>query len=152
MRQNEAFLENPFRVDGLEMRHYMQKEGEQLMVDPETSELLSVRRVPRNKEQLHDTKVYTKLFTDNIDTFMTLPGAGMKLLLYGMCKVRPLQDSIFLNVDDCLLVCGFKSVTSYREGVKALIDARILARKVGSYMEYWVNPNVFFNGNRLRLV
>ena len=95
MKTNVAFLENPFRVEGLEMRQYTQKVGEQLMVDPETNELLSVRRLPRNKEQLNDTKVYTKLFTDNLDAFMTLPSTGMKLLLYGMCKLRPLQDSIF---------------------------------------------------------
>ena len=152
MRNNAAFLENPFRVEGLEMRQYVQKTGEQLMLDPNTDELLAVRRVGKSKEQLNDTKVYTKLFTDNLDTLMTLPSSGMKLLLYAMCKVKPLKDNVFLNIDDCLLVCGFKSATSYREGVKALLDARVIARKIGSHMEFWVNPNVFFNGNRLRLI
>jgi len=150
MKTNVAFLENPFRVEGLEMRQYTQKVGEQLMVDPETNELLSVRRLPKNKEQLNDTKVYTKLFTDNLEAFMTLPSTGMKLLLYGMCRLRPLQDSIFFNIDDCLLICGFKSATSYREGLKGLLDAKIIARKVGSHMEFWINPNVFYNGSRLR--
>ena len=152
MRQNESFLENPFKVDGISLRQYIPKANEQLMVDPNTAELLAVRRLGKSKDQLSDSKVYTKLFTDNLEAFMALPSSGMRLLFYAMCKARPITDSIFLNIDDCLLVCGFKSPTSYRDGIIALLEAKIIARRVGSNIEYWINPNVFFNGSRLRLV
>ena len=72
------------------------------------------------------------------------------MFIYTMDRLRPLQETIFLNVDDCMVVCGFKSATSYREGIKGLIEHKIIARKLGSTMEYWINPNVIFNGNRLR--
>jgi hypothetical protein len=83
---------------------------------------------------------------------MDLPTPSIKMLLYAIDRLRPLQDAIYMNLDDCMEVCRFKSATSYREGVKGLIEAKIMARKVGSNMEFWINPNMFFNGNRLRML
>jgi hypothetical protein len=81
---------------------------------------------------------------------MELPTPSLKMFIYAMDRLKPLQETVFLHSDDCMVVCGFKSVTSYREGIRGLIDQKIIARKIGSNMEYWINPNVLFNGNRLR--
>jgi hypothetical protein len=152
MKEVQSFLENPFKVEGISTIAYVTKVDEKSVIDPETGEVYLMRKMPKNQQHLHDSKVYVKLFQDNSDLLMKLPHASIKILLYGMCRVRPLSEIVYLNVDDCMVNCGFKSPTSYREGIKALIESNIIARKIGSSMEYWLNPNIFFNGNRLRLI
>lgn len=152
MKEVQSFLQNPFKVEGITTISYVQKVDEKLVIDHETGEAYTMKKVPKNHQHQHDSKVYVKLFQDGSDKLLSLPHAALKILIYGMCSVRPLADIVYLNVDDCMVRCGFKSATSYRDGIKALIEANILARKVGSTMEYWVNPNIFFNGNRLRLL
>ena len=152
MKEVQAFLENPFRVEGVEMISYITKVDEKLVIDHETGETYTMKKVPKNSQHLHDSKVYVKLFQEGADRLLSLPHTSLKLLVYGMSRVKPLSQIVYLNVDDCMVKCGFKSPTSYREGIKSLIESNILARKIGSSMEYWINPNVFFNGNRLRIV
>jgi hypothetical protein len=48
--------------------------------------------------------------------------------------------------------CGIKSETTIKTAITELVDEKILARKLGSTIEFWVNPNVYFNGNRLRIL
>jgi hypothetical protein len=152
MRRLESYLENPFKVEGITSISYIPKADEKLVTDPETGEMFTMKRVPKSQLHQHDGKVYVKLFQDAQEVLMKLPHASVKILIYAMCKVRPLSELVYLNGDDCVANCGFKSITSYREGIKALIEHKVLARKVGSTMEYWINPNIFFNGNRLRIV
>lgn len=151
MKEAQSFLENPFKVEGITTISYITKVEEKIVTDPETGEIYAMRRVPKNSQHSHDSKVYVKMFQENCDVLMSLPHAALKIMMYGMCKVRPLSQVVYLNVDDCMVQCGFKSATSYRDGIKSLIEASIIARKMGSSMEYWINPNMFFNGNRLRI-
>jgi hypothetical protein len=151
MKSVQAFLENPFKVDGITTITYTPKVDEKIVTDPETGEMFTMRKLPKSQQHLHDGKVYVKLFQESQETLLKLPHVSIKILIYAMCKIRPLSEIVFLHVDDCMVACGFKSATSYREGIKILIKHNVLARKMGSTMEYWVNPNIFFNGNRIRL-
>jgi hypothetical protein len=49
-----------------------------------------------------------------------------------------------------MLQCDI-SQASYYNGIKELVKEKIIAKKLGSSIEYWLNPNIFFNGNRLKL-
>lgn len=153
MRENASYLENPFRVEGITEISYVTKGNEDLVVDPKTGEMYTMKKVPKSyPNQKHDPLVYTKFFQGSSNVLMDLPTPSIKMFIYAMDRIKPLSTSVFLNVDDCMVVCKFKSATSYRDGVKGLVDKKIIARKVGSSMEFWINPNIFFNGNRLRLL
>jgi hypothetical protein len=152
MKKYESYLNSPFRVEGVESRQYIQKVDEKLWVDPETSEMYSVKRVPKNKEQLNDSMSYTKLFVEGRSKIMKLSGTGLRVLVYGMCVIRPLSQTVVLNIPDIQVEANLASSNTIRTAICELIEAGILAQKLGSNIEFWVNPNVFFNGNRLRLL
>jgi hypothetical protein len=44
------------------------------------------------------------------------------------------------------------SEPTLRIGINGLIEANIIARKMGSSIEYWLNPDIMFNGSRLKLI
>jgi hypothetical protein len=44
------------------------------------------------------------------------------------------------------------SVGSVYEGVKGLLDKDVVRKKLGSSIEFWFDPNIFFNGNRVKML
>lgn len=152
MKNHEAYLDSPFKVLGIEERHFVTKESEEILQLTDGDDLYAVRRIPKNKTQLHDSATYTKLFQDGFKAFMGLSPAALKIAIYSMCHVRPLAKVTILNPPDLMLNCGIKSETTIKTAITELVNEKILARKLGSTIEFWVNPNIYFNGNRLRIL
>lgn len=152
MKQHEAYLDSPFRVIGIEERQFITRENEEVLQLTDGDDLYAVRRIPKNKIQLHDSMTYTKLFQDSFKAFMGLSPAALKIALYSMCHIRPLSKVTILNPPDLMVNCGIKSESTIKTAITELVNEKILARKLGSTIEFWVNPNVYFNGNRLRLL
>ena len=152
MKNHEAYLDSPFKVIGIEERHFVTRESEEVLQLTDGDDLYAVRRIPKNKMQLHDSMTYTKLFQDSFKAFMNLSPAALKIVLYSMCHIRPLSKVAILHTPDLMVHCGIKSESTIKTAISELVTEKILARKLGSSIEFWVNPNVYFNGNRLRLL
>jgi hypothetical protein len=151
MKKAQYFIENPFKVLGITKRIYTTKEDEIESVNTDTGEMLIIKKLPKSKEVIHDGMVYTKLFHIDYECIMGLGVHSLRLLMYCAYNARANSDSIFISIDDCLQRCNFKR-TSYFLAINELCDAKIIARMLGRDYQYWINPNVFFNGNRVRLV
>ena len=82
--------------------------------------------------------------------FMELPHSSFKVLMYAMCTVRAMSQVVVLNAADVCLACGMGNSTFYN-AVYDLLNRKILSKKLGSSIEFWFDPNVFFNGNRIRI-
>ena len=149
-REN-SFMYSPFKVDGLEERTYIVKEGEVATVDPNTGEMYVMKRIDRSKRALHDGRRYTKLYAGACDKFIGLSRVGFIMLFYVIGRVSPSKDNVYLTVDDVSEWGGISS-RSFYDGVAELLDAEILARKLGSRIEFFFDVNMFFNGDRRRLI
>ena len=152
MKKYESYLQSPFRIIGLEEKYFLTKQNEEVWQLKDGDDLYAVRKIPKNKMSLTDTSAYTKLFTDNLKDLMKLSGTGLRLLVYGACTIRPLSQTVVYHIPDIQVATGISSANTIRTAVSELIEAKIIAQKLGSNIEYWVNPNVFFNANRLRLI
>lgn len=152
MKKYESYFTNPFKVNGLISRQYTPKVKEELVVDPNSGEMYTMRKVPKNSEQLHDPAVYTKVYQDQLELLVGLSPASMKIVLYMICNMSPLSDAIVLSVPDLMVALDIKSSVTVRNSIMEVLDKRIIAQQLGSNIQFWINPNIFFNGNRLRLV
>ena len=135
---------------GVEERVFTTRSGETLTVDPETGTYYTMREISKDKKSLHDGLVYTKLFTSSVAGLMDLPYPAFKILMYAMANVRPLSQTVMLNPSDVIEFCKIANGTYYNN-LYVLLDRKLISRKLGSTIEYWFDPNVFFNGNRLRV-
>jgi hypothetical protein len=151
MKQKE-YLQNPFKTTGIELKDYMTSDNETITVDPKTGELYTMKKVSRNKQILHDSKIYIKLFQDKSDVLINLPYQSMRVFFYICSRVRPMRDYVYLSKDDIVAVLGDISEPTLRAAIGGLIEANIIARKMGSNIEYWINPDIIFNGSRLKLI
>ena len=152
MKKYESYFTNPFKVNGLISRQYIPKVNEELVVDPNSGEMYTIKKVPKTAEQLHDPGVYTKVYQDQLEVLIGLTPAAMKIVLYMICNMRPLSETIVLSIPDLKVALDIKSDVTIRNAIMELMDVSIIAQELGSSIKFWINPNIFFNGNRLRLI
>jgi hypothetical protein len=151
MKKYESYFNSPFRVEGLVERQYVTKADEQIW-EAATGELYVAKKIDKSKVHLTDPVSYTKLFVDNREMLLKLSGTGLRVLVYAICTIRPLSQTAVLHIPDIQVETGISAPVTIRTGICELIEAGIIAQKLGSNIEFWINPNVFFNGNRLRLI
>jgi hypothetical protein len=151
MKKYESYLNSPFKVDGLIERQYVTKADEQIW-EGANGELYVAKKMDRSRVSLTDSMPYTKLFVDNRSLLLKLSGTGLKVLVYAMCTIRPIQQVCILNIPDIQVETCISSPATIRAAICDLIEAGVIAQKLGSNIEFWVNPNIFFNGNRLRII
>ena len=150
---HEAYLSNPFRVDGIQER-FVKKASLQLhsmdAVNRDTGEATPLYTPEKNIRVLHDPRTYAKVYAEGADVIRTFSDPERNLFLYILSVLKINQDTVYLNEADVLLWCGFARATFFRSR-DALIEKRVLACKVGSYLEFFINPNIIYNGDRVKL-
>ena len=149
-KKHEEYLNNPYKINGIAERMYTTKTDETLTVDPDTGQYYTMKKVSQNKRVMHDGMVYAKLFQDSVTCLMDLSHPSLRIILYAMSVVRPLSESVMLHAPDVCVACGMAEKTFYNN-LMELLDKRILSRKLGSSIEFWFDPNLFFNGNRVKV-
>lgn len=150
-KKHEEYLNSPYSILNIEERMFTTKENEELAINPETGEYFTMRKVAKDKKILHDSMVYTKLFAENVKTLMTLSPSAIKVLLYGMATVKPMSEVVVLNGPDVCVFCDISSST-FNNAIYELLNSKVLSKKLGSSIEFWFDPNVFFNGNRVKMI
>lgn len=105
-----------------------------------------------------DNEQFVKVFTSNLKHFFNLKPSTFKMvqvLLYQLGK-RPQQDSVYLNMsvaEQYFSESGQPSVSraTFHASVKEMIQKGFLAESTNPNL-YWINPTLFFNGDRVRFV
>lgn len=149
-KKHEEYLNNPYKVNGIIEKLFTTKSDETLTIDPDTGQMYTMKKVSQNKSFMHDELAYTKLFQSGVASLMSLSHSSLKIVLYGISVVRPLSEVIILHSADVCNACGIAQKTFYNN-IGELLDKKILSRKLGSSIEFWFDPNIFFNGNRVKV-
>lgn len=113
------------------------------------------------KIQYIDTEQFVKLYTKNIAVLFDIAPSAQKALIAVFCAVQAeAKDKahIFLTYQkarDYYAALGFQKIPSrstFFAGIKLLIELGFLAAHYWGEGWYWFNPNLIFNGDRVRFV
>ena len=148
--KHESYLTSPYKYMNIEERVFVPRKNEEITTNLETGEMFVMSRIDKNKTVIHDSLVYTKLFEDSIHQLCSLGNSSLKILLYSIADVKPFSETVVLNGPDVMLFCGI-SKSSFYDGVIELLDKKIFCKKLGSSIEFWFDPNIFFNGSRIKV-
>lgn len=151
--------ENPFLRDSVEEieKHIVRKWRNSSSTDkravlvatnPETGEILGHTTFMRQVDV--DEEKFTKLFLAQFEAFFDLTQAGIRVFGYVMTCLRPKQDVIWFDRDDCMKYTNY-SITSIYRGLTELINAGIIARSKSDTL-YYINPLIAWNGDRVTFV
>ena len=122
------------------------------LVDMTTGEIEGVTEIAQIVEV--DEGQFIKLFTKDLAFWFELSKGGMRVfgaLLTAVQTSAIGRDIVFLDVrHESLKTFGISRATFYR-GIDELLEKGFIAKHLSSGW-YFINPSMFFNGNRARFV
>ena len=95
-----------------------------------------------------DEEQFTKFYLSNFSSFFDLKPQAIKVFGYILKQLVPNKDEFMFLLEDCQEYTGYKSETSVRIGLTALLKADIIARGRADFL-YFINPMIVFNGSRI---
>lgn len=98
-----------------------------------------------------DEKRFTKLYLDNFQAFFNLSQAGIRVFGYIMQCMKPSNDTVAFDVQECMEYTQYKSKATIYKGLAELLSSRILARSKSDW-KYFINPLIMWNGDRVTFV
>lgn len=114
--------------------------------DEETGEILGHTQFIKQIEV--DEEKFAKLYLSNFSSFFDLKPQALKVFGYIMSVLIPNKDEFVFLLDDCMKYTGYKAKSSVFQGLGQLVSNEIIARGKTDFL-YFINPMVFFNGNRI---
>lgn len=158
-RDVARFQKNPFfeQLSGMKTRaKRVTARGGKAIIDVETGELEDVAEIVSVHQV--DNAQFVKVFTSNLKQFFNLRPTAFRMvqvLLYQLGKMRD-RDQVYLNMslaERYFTATGQKPVssTAYYTAIKEMIEKGFIAESPDQGL-YWINPTLFFNGDRVRFV
>lgn len=95
-----------------------------------------------------DEDQFTKLYISQLAALWELPRQSLRVIGYILKNLRPNDDKIYFDMEECMKYCDYKTDVSVFQGLLGLVKAKIIARSNKSYM-YYINPLIVFNGSRV---
>lgn len=154
-----SYRENPFLKESTAVSVRKKRivvNNTKAIIDKETGEIGDAVEVV--VVQNVDTEQFVKLFTGELKRFFDLTAATMKLLQVLLSQVQkaPNTDKIMLNLNVAQEYFTFisekpMSKATFHRSINELLEKLFIAETVLSGL-YYINPNLFFNGDRVRFV
>jgi len=98
-----------------------------------------------------DNEQYVKLYKKQLAMLFDMSAKSLKLLSFIMSICNRNTDYVYFSYKDCMVFTGYKSRQVIYRALNELIQSNIIA-KSGSQSKYWINPAIFFSGDRLVVV
>jgi hypothetical protein len=145
------------------------------LVNPSVEEIIGIKLVPRNiknKSQVvvdkktgqhweqypidslttvADTRTFIKVYQQSVVTLKDMTNVAIKLYCYILFNLKPNKDQIRITYNSTKEFCGFGNKMSFYNGLEQLLDGNFIFKTEDTGF-FWINVNLFFNGNRLNLV
>jgi len=123
--------------------------AEEIIVNKSTNEVTG--HTAFMKFQTVDKEKFVKVFTENVSSLFDLSRPAIRVFCYVLDRAKPNIDQIIFDLEDAKEFTGYTSKGTIFKGVSELIENRIIARSKQYYI-YYINPNIFFNGDRVSFV
>lgn len=158
-RDKPAYRENPFISELVtssisKNKYSTVSASARKIVDESTGELTDMDAVQVTRQAVERNE-FVKIFATGITSMFSLSKASQdvfKLILsiYLEQKNTPLQ--IYVN-EDVLSEMGYKRKKATRiKAFNELINLNFIAQVASRPNLYWINPNMFYKGNRLTVI
>ena len=145
-------ISSPFKIKEGDIIEAFKKiqGGEFEYADVSNGEVSVFHKVAKSKRVIIDRANYVKIYKNGYEVLKGLSANGVKLFIYISLHLGIHTDTIFIDNEVVSEWCGWKKTVHY-SAITELIKKEVIARKGGSNIEYFVNPNFIFNGSRLKL-
>lgn len=130
------------------------KNGNAALVDASTGELAGhLQRVFISEVEV-DTEKFIKVYANSLDELMNLSSAGIKVfkLIYLELLNKPNIDNVTLDFNALKTLNKWEFAQStFISGINDLTQKKIIFKALNP-AQYWINIEIFFNGDRVSVI
>jgi hypothetical protein len=95
-----------------------------------------------------DKAEFMKVYKTGLANWYDLSKSAIKIFAFISSILKPNKDYFDFDLDDCKAFTGYSSKNTILNAISELIANKFIARGSNPY-KYFINPTIFFNGNRL---
>ena len=137
---------NAIPLNGL--RKVVTKKVINQLLDPKTGEVFEVLQA--GEEKVIDSLPFVKVYYDMISFMVKCSCVStIKLSLYIMNDLEYKDSYVYLRCTEVCKDLGWNSRATFYKALKGLIEANVIAKSEIANL-YYVNPNMVFNGSRIK--
>lgn len=138
-------IEVPFKVRKRVRKRYkynLARGGRVTMADENTGEVNNYIRVDESDYYV-DVTAFCKVY--DVSILMLLSLVGLRVLFYIMHAME-YKETVVVDLKKCMEFTGYKTVSTIYSALRELEGLDIIKKK--TRLEYFVNPNVIYKGDR----
>lgn len=98
-----------------------------------------------------DKAKFMKVFMSGLTNWFDLSKPAIKVFAYIAETLEPNRDSVEFSLERCKAFTGFKAQKTILSALAELAANQFIARGPHPY-KYFINPTIFFNGDRLTFI
>lgn len=102
------------------------------------------------KRKYVDGEDFVKIFVKEMEAIFDLSKSSQRVFTYMLSKIK-YNDHFIFNMEECLEKTGYKSRTPVFNSLAELIQKDFIAKTKNQFV-YWINPKLFYKGDRLVIV
>jgi len=147
----EQYAINPSSVyeEDIKAITYIKKGDVRSLHDMSTGEEVMIQNLDNVSSFSVDNREYRKVYVNGLNSISELSSSGLRVWCYILARLSPKKNEITINMSDALDYTGYKGKMNIYNGIINLLENGLLFRKNGSG-SYYININIFFNGNRIK--
>ena len=155
IKEAPEYNENPFLKDlnipiVPKSNMYVSKDKNIVNINTEEVEDEDDVLLRTGKRRYVDGEQFVKIFVKEMETIFDLSKASQKVFAYMLSKVR-YDDLLILSIEECLEKTGYKSKGPIFKSLAELIQKEFIAKTKNQFV-YWINPKLFYKGDRLVVI
>jgi len=152
LRELPAYKSNPF-LESLRIplvpKSNMFVKRDEAIVNLSTGDLQE-DVILTGKRKYVDGEHFVKIFVKEMQILFDLTRAAQKVFTYMLSKVE-YDDRFLFDIEECKASLKYKSESQIFIGVKELMLNKFIAKTSWTNV-YWINPKLFYKGDRLIIV
>lgn len=155
----EVYADNPFLESfAIQIQRKSMTVAAGLSIKDDKGDNISAGTVAMYREV--DVEEFLKIYVKNVKILFDLSASAQKTLIPLMRVIQKNAKDIahiffsYRDAQDACIELDLKPISkaTYHRGIKDLISVNFLAVHINGPFWYWINPNILFNGDRVRFI
>lgn len=124
------------------------KDREKVIINGDTGEVDDTLFIAVKKEL--DKEQFVKIFHNQLQAIFDLSKKALKVFAY-IASITEYTDKVIFELEKCKDFTGYSSKATILNGVAELLEKEFIAKTTITNI-YYINPQIFYKGDRLVLV
>jgi len=147
--KKSPFIKELLEIEVTKRRKILAGKSPNIIVNSETGEVEG-HQVFAITEKV-DKEKFIKVYEQGLTSLFNVSKSGLKVFAFLTKIAKPNKDYVIFEIDDCKEYTGYKTDKPILKGIAELIEGNLIARS-RYHFKYFINPSMFFNGNRYTLI